>query len=813
MKNPQLWPTPQDYNETIQNPQICFEDSDLRQGKVETTAIGLPRSASGTFASVYKIKTPKANWAVRCFLSNRTDQEERYQQISEFVLFDQLDCTIEFQYLAKGIKIGSNWYPIVKMPWIDGPTLENYLHDIIDNREKLRALSKDFYELSMQLERAGIAHGDLQHGNIIVSPNGLRLVDYDAFYVPKLLGKRNLEYGHPNYQHPMRDDYHFDVSVDNFSSWLIHLSLTALILEPNLFKEFNGGDDCILFKRADLLEPESSELFKLLDSHKSEELRTISRRLKGMLWVLPHLVPPLDASEEDLAHLPTEKPDSLALELPNQFEGTSAPEPHSKRSASSIIKQRRASVKPKLKGLIKMADGVFQNAAKHVSPNYYITLRTLDGNDCLSRGDYEEAHKCFSEVREIHARAFPTEWEQSLALLIRLAMCSNYLDTSTRANNYCLLAAQTAKERAKEYEQDIARLQSSRAVMLSKNLAYLDHDKKTVESLAKFYNSLADFLYYIGRKSADRKATAAQLFTALMGSSVETTNKPEVNIVLLPLMQLALSLLETGGFAGSEIAYAESTKSLLWYSGLWHTTNSWSKKQVDYHAFWTAQCKLMKALARASEEPVLMLRAEIVSRADGTQKEDSGFIEFCMENRNSLKSALFDCCKQMRGETALNAFGPSLRGLRKKNLIQYQVAVTWLWHEVVSTSAVTPLTRMLWLKQFDKQIVGECLDDETKEAVFEALRSNVQIFSYGYFEELVLAVRKIDPDHAAFTNRLANELVKQVKEKHSELSEDKIESAKCFVKRYAGDDGHLSYFAEYYKKPTPNVTRIRGDKR
>jgi hypothetical protein len=83
-----MWPTPQDYNEAIQSPMLCFADADLCGGKVELNAIGVPKVASGTFASVYKLSQEDRAWAVRCFLQFRDDQDDRYQKISDFILFD-----------------------------------------------------------------------------------------------------------------------------------------------------------------------------------------------------------------------------------------------------------------------------------------------------------------------------------------------------------------------------------------------------------------------------------------------------------------------------------------------------------------------------------------------------------------------------------------------------------------------------------------------------------------------------------------------------------------------------------------------------
>jgi hypothetical protein len=44
------WPTPQEYNEAIQNPRFCFADAELRAANPETNSMGLPKARSGGFA-------------------------------------------------------------------------------------------------------------------------------------------------------------------------------------------------------------------------------------------------------------------------------------------------------------------------------------------------------------------------------------------------------------------------------------------------------------------------------------------------------------------------------------------------------------------------------------------------------------------------------------------------------------------------------------------------------------------------------------------------------------------------------------------
>ena len=270
------WPTPQEYNEAIQTPAISFLDPVLSRGQVELTPIGIPKAMSGAFACVYKIDVGDEQWAVRCFLNNRPDQKERYEKISEHVLMDELEYTVEFHYLEDGIKVRGKWYPILKMTWISGLTFERYLLDNYQDKKKVLALKNEFANLARGLDEAGMAHGDLQHGNIMVVENGsqeidLKLIDYDAIFVPELLGKISLELGHPNYQHPLRTEANYDTTVDNFSCWLIDHSLEIISIDPKLFAQFAGGDECIIFRRRDLMSPENSRVFSTLLNHDSEK--------------------------------------------------------------------------------------------------------------------------------------------------------------------------------------------------------------------------------------------------------------------------------------------------------------------------------------------------------------------------------------------------------------------------------------------------------------------------------------------------------------------------------------------------------------
>lgn len=293
-QKPRSWPTPQDYNEAVQNLASNVKDNDLRSGTLGVDALGLPRPVSGAFASVYKIHCDGRDFALRCFLRNIADQQERYASISDFVQNDDLLSTVSFDFMAEGISINGVWFPCLKMDWVDGATLEQCVASNLRNPKSIRALAEQFKSMCIELQLAGIAHGDLQHGNIIVTPNGeLRLVDYDGMFIPTMKHALSNELGHRNFQHPQRHARHFGAYLDNFSAWVIFASLRMLFIDPSLFRRLNAGDDCLLFRQQDFVQPLQSSTFALMEKHGEREVRNLAKFIRYQLGVDLLDVPPL----------------------------------------------------------------------------------------------------------------------------------------------------------------------------------------------------------------------------------------------------------------------------------------------------------------------------------------------------------------------------------------------------------------------------------------------------------------------------------------------------------------------------------------
>jgi len=264
------WPLNQDYNEAIQEPRSCLSDPELRAGEVVRDPLGLPRPRSGTIADVYEIRCPAtgSRYAIKCFLREVPELPQRYQAIGAHLRQARLPFTVDFSYLEKGIQIRGQWYPILKMPWVEGLLLNQFVHNHLDQPALLEALLHSWVRLGRGLSEARLAHADLQHANVLVVPGSaasapaIKLIDYDGMIVPALAGRNSGEAGHPAYQHPQRlRDGTCGPEVDRFSLLVVAAALRCLAVGGRaLWERYDTGNN-LLFRTADLHQPEQSVLF------------------------------------------------------------------------------------------------------------------------------------------------------------------------------------------------------------------------------------------------------------------------------------------------------------------------------------------------------------------------------------------------------------------------------------------------------------------------------------------------------------------------------------------------------------------------
>jgi len=298
------WPLAADFCKMLQNPGIAFRDPALQQCAMLPIRPGSkePKPWAGNFAVVFQGLRPNQGGplAVRVFTTASPQRRERYEQVSAYLKQHRPKCIIDFRYSEQGIRsTDGKWYPLITMEWVEGETLFHWVRNrcLGGDRDALLLAADHFLYLTEELEAAGLAHGDLQHGNIMVNTVGeLKLVDYDCMCVPELVGQRNMEVGMEPYQHPARDgETSLSPQLDRFSTLVIYTTLRALAVEPGLWHKYveQSDYDKLLFRADDFRDPEHSPLIRELSQLGDEDVRYLTAVMLKLYHGPMDEIPPL----------------------------------------------------------------------------------------------------------------------------------------------------------------------------------------------------------------------------------------------------------------------------------------------------------------------------------------------------------------------------------------------------------------------------------------------------------------------------------------------------------------------------------------
>lgn len=297
------WPGGGDYltavtvERCLRLPPAVMQSSVARRRKRPGEKMGSPLSYSGSFAIVFRFDANGSSHAVRCFTRPQAELLHRYRCIEEHLSRVDLPYFSRFELIPEGILVKDAWRPVLVMDWAPGDKFDAYIGSHRKNPTALRKLAGDIVTMARELESSGIAHGDLQHGNIFVGPEGIRLVDYDGMFVPSLREKGATEVGLPDYQHPRRNRSFYNARLDRFSVLVICTALMAIAADPELGDDVEDG---LLFTQHDLGDPSASGLFRSLTTHADRAVREYARLLVKACGCEPdEVAPPPLPSEVD----------------------------------------------------------------------------------------------------------------------------------------------------------------------------------------------------------------------------------------------------------------------------------------------------------------------------------------------------------------------------------------------------------------------------------------------------------------------------------------------------------------------------------
>lgn len=351
------WPIPSDYTKILQHPRMAFRDERLKQCEIETLPnTSQPKVRAGNFALVYKGQdTSGENLCIRVFIRPSEERQKRYQLVHQYLNSVRVPSLVNFEYLPDEIRVADGRFrvkdpstgkqrtmrfPVVTMQWVAGQTLIDWVQQqcTTNNNAALSKAADQWVEVARELRTAKIAHGDLQHGNVMVTNSGhLKLVDYDCMCVPALVNQRALENGVAVYQHRDRRDEENQLNLfpelDHFSSLVILIILRALAASPQLWQKYNILSnqemyDNLLFRLEDYDNPTQSPLFQDLARSPDSKVRTLIAKLLELDQIPIHDVPPLEtllADFETIRQLLSAQSFDQAIELLDQQGGSNIP--------------------------------------------------------------------------------------------------------------------------------------------------------------------------------------------------------------------------------------------------------------------------------------------------------------------------------------------------------------------------------------------------------------------------------------------------------------------------------------------------------
>lgn len=231
-----------------------IKDEVIRNGKFNILPLGNVEMYTGGFSVVFPVDVNGEKWAFRCWHTSVGDVRDRLMKLSGELKRTQLPYFCDFEYVYEGIVVDGVPYPTTRMKWIDGDNLVGYICKN-RNKEVLKKLARSFKTMCIDLHNNHIAHGDLQHGNILVDNTGrLFLIDYDSVYMPEMGEQADIIAGKQEYQHPNRkDNKNASEKLDYFSELIIYVSILAVSEDLSLIDKYNmiADEDCMLFSKED----------------------------------------------------------------------------------------------------------------------------------------------------------------------------------------------------------------------------------------------------------------------------------------------------------------------------------------------------------------------------------------------------------------------------------------------------------------------------------------------------------------------------------------------------------------------------------
>jgi hypothetical protein len=345
---------------------------------------GTPWHRRSRHVIVFKAEYNSATYAIRFFLNDDAELFRRNREIQEHLQPLKLSWKTPFNFLDE------EYYPVVKMDWVEGHSLGEYIDLIINKPVLLTQLQSNLVQLSRSLEKHQVAHGNLNLNHIRLVAEGddhtIKLIDYDSMFVPSLREKDSLSAGTSSFQHPMRLSSDFNETIDRFSIWVLVTALEAFKLDTSLWTraEQYGYDKSkqVLFNYRDLAFPQQSRAFQILKKYNNDPLNFYAEKLVGFCTSktletieTPQLYGTRDATrpvvKENLIQQPVKVPEPVKETTPPPVQVTRSQPKIVAAPKERIVIKKEERRRPEVKPVLQQKQSTEPGAKKKRSLYYF----------------------------------------------------------------------------------------------------------------------------------------------------------------------------------------------------------------------------------------------------------------------------------------------------------------------------------------------------------------------------------------------------------------------------------------------------------